>query len=91
LALLFAGFVFTAWQIRLSNTQASTPMPVGVPLIPTPSASSTRTLISMQTCALFAYQVKPGDTLASIVQQFDVSAEEIMVFNDLGSETISTL
>jgi hypothetical protein len=89
LALLFAGFVFSAWQMRLSNTQDSTPMPVGVPPIPTPSASATRTLVSMQTCALFTYQVKPGDTLASIVQQFDVSAEQVMAFNDLSSESIS--
>jgi len=89
ISIVFAAFVFTAWQFTVSNSRASTPMPVSVLPIPTPSGQSTSTKISLQNCEETTYQVQENDTLESLAAQFSVSTDKIMAINNLGTETIN--
>jgi hypothetical protein len=88
IGIVFATFVFSAWQFTHSGTQTSNPMPVSVLPIPTPSGQSTSTKISFQNCEETIYQVQENDTVESIAFQFSVAKDKIMVINNLSTESI---
>jgi len=90
ISIVFAAFVFSAWQFTVSNSRAATPMPVGVLPIPTPSSQTTSTKITFQNCEEVIYQVQENDTLESLAAKFSVSKDKIMAINNLGTETINT-
>jgi LysM repeat protein len=90
ICLVFAAFVFSAWQFAHSASQASHTIPVSVLPIPTPSGQSTSTKSSFQSCEEMVYQVQEYDTLESIASQFSVSKEKIMTINNMGTETINS-
>ena len=88
ISIVFAAFVFSAWQFTHSGRQTLTPVPVGVLPIPTPSGQSTSTKISFQNCEKLMYQVQENDTLESIAFQFSVAKDKIMAINNLSTESI---
>ena len=88
ISIVFAAFVFSAWQFTRSGSQTSTPMPVSVLAIPTPSGQSTSTKISFPNCEEIIYQVQETDTLERIAYQFSASKDKIMAINNLITETI---
>jgi len=90
ISIVFAAFVFSAWQLTRSGSGTSTPMPVSILPIPTPSGQSTSTKVSFQNCAETKYQVQENDTLESIASQFSVSKVKIMAVNDMHVETVYT-
>ncbi len=89
ISVIFAAFVFSAWQFTVSNHRSSTPMPASVLPIPTPSGQSTSTRISFQNCEETSYQVRENDTLESVAIQFSISKNELMAVNHLRSEALS--
>ena len=88
-SIVFAAFVFSAWQFTQSGKQTSNPLPVGIPAVPTPSSQSTSTKISFQNCEEMSYQVQENDTLESIAAQFSVSKDKLMAINNLSTDTLS--
>ena len=88
IAIVFAGFVLSTWQFAISKGRTSTPMPVSVLPIPTPSGQSTSTKIGFQNCQEVIYQVQENDTLESIVTRFSASKDRVMAINNLSTETI---
>jgi hypothetical protein len=88
ISIVFAAFVFSAWQFTHLGSHTANPMPVSVLPIPTPSGQSTRTKISFQNCEELMYQVQENDTLESIAFQFSVAKDKIMDINNLSTESI---
>lgn len=89
ISLVFAAFVFSAWQFVLTGKQTSSQSPVSVLPAPTPSAQSTSTRVMFNNCDVLSYAVQEHDTLASIARQFLTSKEDLMVLNDLKIEAIN--
>jgi hypothetical protein len=90
IVIVLAGFVFSAWQFAAApNHGTSSPMLVDISPVPTPSAQSTSTQTLPSDCELIRYNVREGDTLASIARKFSVAEAEIMDFNDLQNEIIT--
>jgi len=88
ISIVFAAFVFSAWQFTRSGSRIATPMPVSILPIPTPSGQSTSTKVSFQNCAETKYQVQENDTLESIASQFSVSKDKIMAVNNMHVEMV---
>ena len=88
ISIVFAAFVFSAWQFTHSSSQAFHPRSVSVLPIPTPSGQSTSTKISFQNCEEATYQVQENDTLESIAAQFSVAKDKLIAINDLGTRAI---
>ena len=91
IAIVLAGFVFSAWQFMLSGIVISHPTPLGVLPAPTTSLQSTNTESLWENCTMVHYEVREGETLNSIARQFSVSVEEIIAFNNLKSETVTEM
>jgi hypothetical protein len=89
ISIVFAAFVFGAWQFTQSGKQTPNPSAVGVLPVPTPSSQSTSTKISSQNCEEMSYQVQEKDTLESIATQFSISKDKLMAINHLSAETLS--
>jgi LysM domain len=90
ISIVFAAFVFSAWQFTRSVSRTSTPVPISILPIPTPSGQSTSTKVSFQNCAEKKYQVQENDTLESIASQFSVSKDKIMAVNNMHVEMVYT-
>jgi hypothetical protein len=88
IGIVFAAFVFSAWQFTHSSSQTSNPMPVSVLPIPTPRGQSTSTKIKFQNCEETIYQVQKNDTLESIAFKFSVAKDKIMAINSLSTESL---
>ncbi len=88
IGIVFLAFIFSAWQFTRSGKQLPSQLTINIPMVPTPSAQSTTTRISSQTCAGILYVVQENDTLESIAQRFAVSKEEIMASNNIRTERI---
>jgi LysM repeat protein len=88
ISVIFAAFVFSAWQFAFSYPQASTPLPVSVLPIPTPSGQSTSTQISFSKCEEVTYQVQEHDTLEGIAAMFSASKDKIIALNHLSTESL---
>ena len=88
ISVMFAAFVFSAWQFAFSNPQTSTPLPVSVLPIPTPSRLSTSTESSFSNCEEVTYQVQENDTLEGIAAEFSASKDKIIALNHLSTESL---
>jgi LysM repeat protein len=88
ISIIFAAFVFSAWQFTHPSSQTSNSVPMIVLPIPTPSGQSTSTKISFQNCEETIYQVQENDTLESIALKFSVAKDKIMTVNHLSTESI---
>ena len=88
ISVLFAAFVFSAWQFGFSNPSTSTPLPAGVFPIPTPSGQSTKTRVSFSNCEEVTYQVQENDTLEGIAAQFSAPKDKIIALNHLRTEAV---
>ena len=88
MSIIFAAFVFSAWQFAFSSPQTSTPLPVSVLPIPTPSGQSTSTQIRFSNCEEITYQVQEHDTLEGIAAQFSISKDKIIALNHLSTESL---
>jgi len=88
ISLVFVVSVLSAWQFTRSDSRISTPMPVRVLPIPTPSGQSTSTKISLPNCEEMLYQVQENDTLKSIALKFSISTEKLMAINKMHAETV---
>ena len=85
ISMIVLGVVFGAWQFVISSAVNPGRLPVGVPLIPTPSIQSTSTKHIWENCEMRSYRVRQNDTLASIARQFSISEESILALNTLPS------
>lgn len=90
IGVVLLAFLFSAWQFAASGRPATSSLPVGSPLIPTPSIQFTSTSVTPQSCDRLIYTVREHDTLESITQQFSVSKADLMAINQMGTETIFT-
>ena len=88
ISIVFAAFVFSAWQFTHPGSQAFTPVPVSVLPIPTPSGQSTSTKSSAQDCEETIYQIQENDTLEIIALKFSIAKDKLMAFNNLSTESI---
>jgi LysM repeat protein len=89
ISIVFVAFIFSAWQFSSSYGRSSTPVPVSLLPIPTPSGQSTSTQVSFQNCQEMRYQVQENDTLESIAIQFSIAKDKLMAINNLGTESLS--
>jgi hypothetical protein len=88
ISIVFAMFVFSAWQFARSGSQTSRSMPISLLPIPTPSGQSTSTMISLQNCEETMYPVQENDTLESIALRFSISKTRLMSINNMKDETV---
>ena len=90
IAIMFAVFMFSAWQLSSPKSDVASRMLPSNPPIPI-SSTSTRfvsTTTQTQTCEETTYLVRGEDTLASIAYRFSTSKKEIMIANKMESETV---
>jgi hypothetical protein len=83
--LVFAGIFFGLWQFSIFNSTSAAETYTAVPL-PTPSTYLTSTNTLPSDCEHVPYQIREGDTLESIAEQFSVPKNMIMEFNDMQEE-----
>jgi hypothetical protein len=89
--LVFAVFLFSAWQLTFSKPPFSSPAAASVPQIPIPSTSTELALVTQtQTCEPTVYIVREKDSLAMLADRFDSSKEEIMAANHLKTDAVRT-
>jgi hypothetical protein len=90
-SLMFIAMFFSAWQFVISGTPISSPVPLSIPVVPTPSvltAQSTSTQLKLEGCAWMSYTVQEDDTLSGIAEQFAISEEFLVEVNHLETEVI---
>lgn len=89
-SILFAIFLFTAWQFAQTRSESTGSLPAGVLPVPTPSGQSTSTRSTLSNCQEILYQVQPGDTLESLADRFSVSKAKILTINRLRTQVITS-
>jgi LysM repeat protein len=89
ISIVFAAFVFSAWQLTQSGKKTVNSLPVGILPVPTPSSQSTSTQVSLQNCVELVYRVQEKDTLKGIAAKFSVSKDRLMAINNLDSESLT--
>ena len=93
LSVVVVMLIFSVWQFMFSGAPDSRPLPIGVPLIPTPSippVRTTNTTISLEECQMLIYTVQRTDTLEKIATRFSVSEATLRAANDLNESTPGT-
>jgi hypothetical protein len=85
MGMICAAFLFNIWQFSRSGSQGADPHSAAIPMIPTPSLQSATTKAIDRACESISYEVRQGDTLESIADQFSVTAEDLRMGNNLGS------
>lgn len=81
--------VVTLGLANATRVEGNSQTPLSVPFIPTPSMQTTNTSISsIQTCEQIRYEVQPDDTLDLIAQKFSIPKYDLMVANNLSTETV---
>lgn len=93
LGLVLVALFFTAWNIMSFSPSISGPVPLVVPLVPTPAAQtapSTDTTSTAEDCEMIIYSVQANDTLTDIASRFSVSEDEIMKVNGLTTTAVSS-
>jgi hypothetical protein len=88
LVVVFMIAIIGFWKFSTAQLSIPPGMSVSAMPIPTPSVFQTTTHISFQGCKSVSYQVKSNDTLESIAGKFLVAKEDIMAFNNMGTDTI---
>ena len=85
-------FLFLIWGVKITAFNSPSPLPSGSLSVPTPSfqltTASAISVISTK-CDSVIYEVQEFDTLDDIADQFFVSKEEIMAFNNMHSDQIN--
>ena len=89
IALLAITITFGLWRYSSGNNQPTQTLAASALLVPTPSAQWTATLSIPPDCDTILYDVQEDDTLASIADQFSVSREILMAYNNLPTEVLS--
>lgn len=89
IGVVLLALLFSAWQFAWSGGQASSKLPVSSLPVPTPSVYTTSTKVTPSNCAEILYIVQENDTLEGIARQYSISQEEIMLMNNLQTQTIS--
>jgi hypothetical protein len=89
LCVIFLAFLFNVWQFTQSTGQKTMPPVADIPLIPTPSLQSTRTMVTEPQCEPILYEVRENDTLESIANQFSMPVEEIVRMNNIRTGTLN--
>jgi LysM repeat protein len=91
LTLAFLVMFFSTWQFVNSDTPISSPVPLSIPAVPTPSiltAQSTNTQLTLEGCTWVSYTVQENDTLSGIAEQFAISEESLVEANHLETPAI---
>ena len=86
--LVAIALFFSIWQFAISGPSVSGQVPLMAPPVPTPSTTSTNTVVALEQCEMASYIVQPNDTLAGIAEQFSVSTGKIMESNQLKTEAV---
>lgn len=84
------AFLFSAWQFMRFGGDMSGPLQVGVSAVPLPATHSTNTASLFESCGAMHYTVQETDTLESIAHQFGISQDELIVFNQMRTQRVST-
>lgn len=93
IGLVVVALFFSAWQFVSSSPSSSSPIPLVVQLVPTPSVLTTQSTNAKNTaenCEAMAYSVQQNDTLASIANRFLVPEDEIVQLNHLKTHALSS-
>jgi LysM repeat protein len=87
---MFVVFLFSAWRFALSKPGMMESIPASVPPVPMPSTPTqfVSTREQATTCEQVDYVVQANDTLGSIAYRFSASKKEIMIANNMKSETV---
>lgn len=88
MVLVLVALFFSAWQFVSSGPIIASPVPLAVPLVPTPSSPTAQLTSATEKCEMRAYSVQRDDTLAGIAARFSVPAEEIMAVNGLRTKAL---
>lgn len=83
MGLVMVALFFSLWQVVSSGSVTASPVPLVVPLVPTPSAQTAHFTSTTQSCEMRLYSVEGDDTLATIAERFSVSQAEILEANHL--------
>lgn len=89
-AVVLLGFAFSAWQFAFSGTWMVGPVPPSVLPAPTPSVEFTSTQSPWANCSIVRHTVRENETLEIIARRFSVSGEDLLAFNDLTSQSLTT-
>jgi hypothetical protein len=89
IGMICVTFVFSIWQLTLSNQPTPGPILVSVPPVPTPSTQFISTTGTLDTCEYRLYIVKENDTLENIADLFSISKAEILAINNMKTETLN--
>ena len=81
-------FLFLIWGFKITAFNSSDQTPLGSLPVPTPSVQLTTASAISTRCGSVIYEVQEFDTLEDIADQFLVSKEEIMAFNNMRSDEI---
>ena len=82
-------FLFVIWGFKITAFNSSDQTPLGSLPVPTPSVQLTTASAISTRCGSVIYEVQEFDTLEDIADQFLVSKEEIMAFNNMRSDQIN--
>jgi len=82
-------FLFLVWGFKTTAFNSTDQRPLGVLPVPTPSVQLTTASAIPTRCDSVIYEVQEFDTLDNIADQFFVSREEIMAFNNMHSDQIN--
>lgn len=88
LVVVFMIAMIGFWRFSTAPLTTSPGIPVSAMPIPTPSVHQTITRTSFQGCKSISYRVGANDTLESIAGRFAVSKEDIMAFNNMGTDIV---
>ena len=82
-------FLFLLWGFKITAFNSSESLPLVSLPVPTPSFQLTTASAISTRCDSVIYEVQEFDTLDEIADQFFVSKEEIMAFNNMRSDQIN--
>ena len=88
LSLVAVALFFGFWQFIGSGPSLLGQIPPLASPAPTPSTTSTNTMVTLEGCEMALYIAQANDTLPGIADRFSVSIEEIMEINQLKTEVL---
>lgn len=91
IGIICMGFLFSVWQFTVTAQATPAVSAFSVPPMPTPSTQNISITSTSNHCAVQPYVVQNNDTVESIAQRFSVSKNELLIANNLSSESPSLL
>ena len=88
-SVVMVTFLLLIWGFKITAFSSSDQLPLGSLPVPTPSVQLTTASAISTRCDSVIYEVQEFDTLDYIADQFSVSKEEIMAFNNMRSDQIN--